>query len=181
MHTALPVSSEGQQRTERATGSKDANEDTEEDLEGDEDEEEHTGTGVAERCMSGQVPLCAPARAALSLLVGEVQLVICFRIGVQEAGPSGEGHGYFAQTPEGTQFSAPSFGDLNLSRPLVKACTALGYQKPTPIQVGHYLITERCLPIVRQKRRKAWCEALTSLIRQSCQEPNECTASLPWL
>ena len=82
-------------------------------------------------------------------------MVTCFRIVVQEAGPSGEGQGYFAQTPEGTQFSAPSFGDLNLSRPLVKACTALGYQKPTPIQVGHYLSEERCLPIIRQLQRIA--------------------------
>ena len=28
-----------------------------------------------------------------------------------------------------------SFVDLNLSRPLVKACQALGYTHPTPIQV----------------------------------------------
>lgn len=29
-----------------------------------------------------------------------------------------------------------SFGDLGLSRPLLKACQALGYAHPTPIQVG---------------------------------------------
>lgn len=43
---------------------------------------------------------------------------------------------YFAQTPDGTRFSAKSFSDLNLSRPLVRACEALGYTNPTPIQVG---------------------------------------------
>ena len=111
----------------------------------------------------------------------EVQSASSFRIIVQEAGPSGEGHGYFAQTPEGTQFSAPSFGDLNLSRPLVKACAALGYQKPTPIQAGHYLSEECCLLIIGQQRRIAWFEAPTRLTRHLCQEQNECTASLPLL
>lgn len=43
--------------------------------------------------------------------------------------------GFFAQTPEGTKYSAKSFGDLKLSRPLLKACEALGYSNPTPIQV----------------------------------------------
>ena len=42
----------------------------------------------------------------------------------------------FAKTPEGTTFSAKSFSDLHLSRPLIRACQALGYQHPTPIQVG---------------------------------------------
>lgn len=57
---------------------------------------------------------------------------------VQAAGPSGRAAkpGYFAQTPDGTRFSATSFSNLNLSRPLVKACDALGYTNPTPIQVG---------------------------------------------
>ena len=56
---------------------------------------------------------------------------------MQAAGPSGRDPkpAYFAQTPDGTRFSAQSFADLNLSRPLVKACTALGYSNPTPIQV----------------------------------------------
>jgi ATP-dependent RNA helicase DDX27 len=35
-----------------------------------------------------------------------------------------------------TTFSASSFSELNLSRPLVKACTALGYDAPTPIQAA---------------------------------------------
>ena len=35
-----------------------------------------------------------------------------------------------------TTFSASSFSELNLSRPLVKACTELGYDAPTPIQAA---------------------------------------------
>ena len=46
----------------------------------------------------------------------------------------GAAKGFFAMTPEGTSFSAGSFGDLHLSRPLLKACAALGYTQPTPIQ-----------------------------------------------
>ena len=42
---------------------------------------------------------------------------------------------FYAQTPDGTRFSAGSFSDLHLSRPLLKACTVLGYTSPTPIQV----------------------------------------------
>lgn len=47
---------------------------------------------------------------------------------------------FFAETPEGTSFAANSFGELNLSRPLVKACAALGYASPTPIQAA-------CIPL----------------------------------
>ena len=36
---------------------------------------------------------------------------------------------------EGASFHANSFIELNLSRPLLRACEALGYTKPTPIQV----------------------------------------------
>ena len=35
-----------------------------------------------------------------------------------------------------TTFSASSFSELNLSRQLVKACTELGYNRPTPIQAA---------------------------------------------
>ncbi|XP_050267704.1 DEAD-box ATP-dependent RNA helicase 28-like [Quercus robur] len=35
---------------------------------------------------------------------------------------------------DGASFSANSFIELNLSRPLLRACEALGYSKPTPIQ-----------------------------------------------
>ena len=57
----------------------------------------------------------------------------------------GGGGGFFAQTPEGTTFSASSFTDLNLSRPLIKACSALGYTMPTPIQAA-------CIPLALSGR-----------------------------
>ncbi|KAK9828521.1 hypothetical protein WJX72_000533 [[Myrmecia] bisecta] len=64
----------------------------------------------------------------------------------QAAGPSGKDRkAFFAATPNGTMFSARSFGDLNLSRPLVKACTALGYAQPTPIQAA-------CIPLALNGR-----------------------------
>lgn len=47
---------------------------------------------------------------------------------------------YFDAAPEGTKFSSDSFASLNLSRPLVRACAALGYNKPTPIQSA-------CIPL----------------------------------
>ncbi|KAJ0091775.1 hypothetical protein Patl1_26278 [Pistacia atlantica] len=46
---------------------------------------------------------------------------------------------FFAPS-EGTSFHANSFMELNLSRPLLRACEALGYSKPTPIQAA-------CIPI----------------------------------
>lgn len=54
-----------------------------------------------------------------------------------EAGPAGGGQDakFYAETPDGTRFSAGAFSDLHLSRPLLKACAALGYTDPTPIQV----------------------------------------------
>lgn len=52
------------------------------------------------------------------------------------AGGRGKAAGFFAETPEGTRFSAGSFADLHLSRPLLKAVAELGYAHPTPIQVG---------------------------------------------
>ena len=60
------------------------------------------------------------------------------------SGGGGSG-GFFAQTPEGTTFSASSFTDLNLSRPLIKACSALGYTMPTPIQAA-------CIPLALSGR-----------------------------
>jgi ATP-dependent RNA helicase DDX27 len=47
---------------------------------------------------------------------------------------------FFDSTPKNTKFSASNFGDLNLSRPLIRACAALGYSKPTPIQAA-------CIPL----------------------------------
>ncbi|CAL5093637.1 unnamed protein product [Urochloa decumbens] len=46
----------------------------------------------------------------------------------------------FFSPSEGASFHANSFLELNLSRPLVRACEALGYQKPTPIQAA-------CIPL----------------------------------
>lgn len=53
---------------------------------------------------------------------------------------------FYAQTPDGTRFSAGAFSDLHLSRPLLKACTALGYAHPTPIQVQHTM----SMPVLRK-------------------------------
>ncbi|KAF8659727.1 hypothetical protein HU200_058186 [Digitaria exilis] len=44
----------------------------------------------------------------------------------------------FFASSEGASFHANSFLELNLSRPLIRACEALGYQKPTPIQVSTF-------------------------------------------
>ena len=46
------------------------------------------------------------------------------------------GSALFDAAPAGTAFSAASFESLRLSRPLLKACSALGYARPTPIQVS---------------------------------------------
>ncbi|XP_078448280.1 DEA(D/H)-box RNA helicase family protein isoform X2 [Wolffia australiana] len=46
----------------------------------------------------------------------------------------------FFESSEGASFSANSFMELNLSRPLLKACESLGYHKPTPIQAA-------CIPL----------------------------------
>ncbi|XP_068639904.1 DEAD-box ATP-dependent RNA helicase 28 [Aristolochia californica] len=46
----------------------------------------------------------------------------------------------FFASAEGASFHANSFMELNLSRPLLKACEALGYHKPTPIQAA-------CIPL----------------------------------
>lgn len=54
------------------------------------------------------------------------------RAEANEGGPSPKGT--FFSSSEGASFTARSFGELNISRPLLKACQALGYEKPTPIQ-----------------------------------------------
>lgn len=46
----------------------------------------------------------------------------------------------FFASAEGASFHANSFLELHLSRPLLKACEALGYHKPTPIQAA-------CIPL----------------------------------
>ena len=53
-----------------------------------------------------------------------------------------ESKSFFAPS-EGASFHANSFMELNLSRPLLRACETLGYTKPTPIQVSislHFII-----------------------------------------
>ncbi|KAH7663208.1 RNA helicase protein [Dioscorea alata] len=46
----------------------------------------------------------------------------------------------FFASSEGASFHANSFLELNLSRPLLRACEALDYRKPTPIQAA-------CIPL----------------------------------
>ncbi|AES70228.2 putative RNA helicase [Medicago truncatula] len=57
----------------------------------------------------------------------------------EEDGNAGENKSFFAPSA-GTSFSADSFLQLNLSRPLLRACEVLGYSKPTPIQAA-------CIPL----------------------------------
>ncbi|KAF9622785.1 hypothetical protein IFM89_034020 [Coptis chinensis] len=51
----------------------------------------------------------------------------------------------FFSSSDGTSFHANSFMELNLSRPLLRACDTLGYQKPTPIQAA-------CIPLALMGR-----------------------------
>ncbi|KAK9755079.1 hypothetical protein RND81_01G001200 [Saponaria officinalis] len=51
----------------------------------------------------------------------------------------------FFSEAEGVSFQARSFMALNLSRPLLRACEALGYSKPTPIQAA-------CVPLAMAGR-----------------------------
>lgn len=52
---------------------------------------------------------------------------------------AGDTKSFFAPA-DGASFHANSFMELNLSRPLLRACEALGYSKPTPIQAA-------CIPL----------------------------------
>ncbi len=56
------------------------------------------------------------------------------------SGSKGSPSAFYDSAPKSTKFSASSFVDLGLSRPLVRACDALGYAKPTPIQAA-------CIPL----------------------------------
>ena len=47
----------------------------------------------------------------------------------------------FFSTVDGVSFHANSFMELNLSRPLLRACETLGYKKPTPIQVQYWVFS----------------------------------------
>ena len=55
-------------------------------------------------------------------------------------GSKGSVSAFYDSAPKSTKFSASSFVDLGLSRPLIRACDALGYAKPTPIQAA-------CIPL----------------------------------
>lgn len=57
----------------------------------------------------------------------------------EAANVGGDRKSFFAPA-DGASFHANSFLELNLSRPLLRACEALGYTKPTPIQAA-------CIPI----------------------------------
>ncbi|CAI7814819.1 unnamed protein product [Closterium sp. NIES-53] len=64
-----------------------------------------------------------------------------------EGGGGGGGGGVYFEGAEeaGARFSASSFSELQLSRPLLRACAALGYDKPTPIQAA-------CVPLAMAGR-----------------------------
>lgn len=49
---------------------------------------------------------------------------------------TGGGAKSFFGSVEGVSYHANSFLELHISRPLLRACEALGYTKPTPIQVS---------------------------------------------
>ncbi|XVF63671.1 hypothetical protein PTKIN_Ptkin09bG0105200 [Pterospermum kingtungense] len=57
----------------------------------------------------------------------------------EEKSKAGESKSFFAPS-DGASFHANSFMELNLSRPLLRACETLGYTKPTPIQAA-------CIPL----------------------------------
>ncbi|KAM0070291.1 putative RNA helicase [Helianthus debilis subsp. tardiflorus] len=52
---------------------------------------------------------------------------------------SGDNRSFFTKA-DGVSFHADSFSNLHLSRPLLRACEALGYTQPTPIQAA-------CIPL----------------------------------
>jgi hypothetical protein len=62
----------------------------------------------------------------------------------------------FFASSEGASFHANSFLDLNLSRPLLRACEALGYQKPTPIQVLFFLHVSCTSLNCRNTNKRTW-------------------------
>ncbi|KAF3786132.1 DEAD-box ATP-dependent RNA helicase 28 [Nymphaea thermarum] len=63
-----------------------------------------------------------------------------FKLDEEESGATGTEASTFFSSSDGACFHANSFIELNLSRPLLRACEALGYQKPTPIQAA-------CIPL----------------------------------
>ncbi|XP_031476571.1 DEAD-box ATP-dependent RNA helicase 28 [Nymphaea colorata] len=63
-----------------------------------------------------------------------------FKLEEEESGATRTEASTFFSSSDGACFHANSFIELNLSRPLLRACEALGYQKPTPIQAA-------CIPL----------------------------------
>ncbi|KAE8696796.1 DEAD-box ATP-dependent RNA helicase 28 [Hibiscus syriacus] len=57
----------------------------------------------------------------------------------EDTSNAGDSKRFFSPS-EGASFHANSFMDLNLSRPLLRACETLGYSKPNPIQAA-------CIPL----------------------------------
>ncbi|XP_015954163.2 LOW QUALITY PROTEIN: DEAD-box ATP-dependent RNA helicase 28 [Arachis duranensis] len=62
----------------------------------------------------------------------------------EEEGNAADSKSFFAPS-DGASFHADSFLQLHLSRPLLRACEALGYAKPTPIQAA-------CIPLALNGR-----------------------------
>ncbi|KHM99594.1 DEAD-box ATP-dependent RNA helicase 28 [Glycine soja] len=62
----------------------------------------------------------------------------------EEEGNDGDSKSFFASS-NGTSFHVDSFLQFNLSRPLLRACEAFGYSKPTPIQAA-------CIPLALSGR-----------------------------
>lgn len=65
----------------------------------------------------------------------------------------------FYSSADGVKFHAESFMELNLSRPLLRACETLGYKKPTPIQVQFIFTPQECCNqvTVLEFHLKRWC------------------------
>ncbi|KAJ9165956.1 hypothetical protein P3X46_020766 [Hevea brasiliensis] len=87
------------------------------------------------------VPITTPAADAEAASDSEPDKQEDYRSEEDDDGVSNaDGSKSFFAPAEGASFHANSFMELNLSRPLLRACEALGYTKPTPIQAA-------CIPL----------------------------------
>ncbi|OAY22619.1 DEAD-box ATP-dependent RNA helicase 28 isoform X2 [Manihot esculenta] len=87
------------------------------------------------------VPITAPSADAASDSDSEPDKQEDYKSEEDVDGASNaDGSKSFFAPAEGASFHANSFMELNLSRPLLRACEALGYTKPTPIQAA-------CIPL----------------------------------
>ena len=89
----------------------------------------------------------------LLLMVFNVGLIIQEDYTPEDAGEAaasvgGDSKSFFAPS-DGASFHANSFLELNLSRPLLRACETLGYTKPTPIQVFVAPTFQSCILILQ--------------------------------